>query len=752
MLTINTSGVYLLNGIDIVKDNPEQRRNFPKPVLARQGTISYKILAAHSSSTDMLQLKFDALASHDITFVNIIQTAKAIGLDFFPVPYILTNCHNSLAAVGGTINEDDHRFGLSAAIKYGGIFVPSHLAVIHSFIREKYSACGAMILGSDSHTRYGCFGTMGVGEGGGELVNQLVGQPYFMSYPRIIAVYLKGTVQPGVGPQDVALALIKAVFKEGIAKNAVLEFVGPGIKDLSVDFRASVDVMTTETTCWSSIWQTDDVIRNYFIIHGRSEAYRQLQPAPVSYYDGLIEVDLSTIKPMIALPFHPANVYELDTVIEHAKDIFHTIEKEAQTILASDVTSFNLVNKVDSMGRVKIDQAVISGCAGGTFDSIMAAVNILDDNAHDSNDCPLSVYPGSQPILLECSRNGALSRLIMKGCVVRTAFCGPCFGAGDVPANNSLSIRHTTRNFPYREGAKPSDSQVAAVALMDSKSIAATVRNRGYLTSAQTYLSKGEAQVPPYRFDDSPYRVRLYNGFGAAKPAETLKYGPNINDWPPIPALGKHLLIKIISIINDPVTTTDELIPSGETSSYRSDPLKLAEFTLSRKDPLYVRRAKAVQQASLAELEMVMERICWIDGVNASDVQLGSAIFARKPGDGSAREQAASCQRVLGGCANFANEYATKRYRSNLINWGMIPFTLEGKPPFDIGDYVFIPNIVDSLCDESSSQFPAYIITSDKLHKTVLDHPVLTVRERDIILAGCLINFMRHTDKSAAHC
>jgi aconitate hydratase len=731
-----------------VADTPENRdvisRRVPTGAATHRGTIAGTILAAHNKNTGTdgsLHLQFDAAASHDITFVNIVQTARMSGLEHFTIPYILTNCHNALSAVGGTINSDDHAFGLSVAMKYGAVYVPPHIAVIHSFIRETYAGCGKMILGSDSHTRYGSFGTMGVGEGGGELVKQLLGQGYDAAYPRIIAVYLTGKPHNGVGPQDVALAIIKATFKTGIVKNAVMEFVGDGIANLSADFRAGIDVMTTETTCWSSIWETDDTIRDYFILHGREDQYRKLAPEPVAYYDGMIVVNLAEIKPQIAFPFHPANVYSIDEVLDNPGDILRQVEKDATGIIENPALQFNLTNKIDSHGRIRVDQGIIAGCAGGTFGNIMAITAILKAKQIENTSFPLSIYPGSQPILLELTRNGSLSSLIASGAVVRTAFCGPCFGAGDVPANSNLSIRHTTRNFPYREGSKPAEGQIASVALMDSRSIAATAINGGFLASAETL--ELEERVPTYHFDDSPYRVRVYNGFGKAQPELQLRYGPNITDWPPIPSLGEHLLLKIVSFITDPVTTTDELLPSGETSSFRSNPLKLAEYTLSRKDPLYVSRAKAVQKGDLPELPTILETIRTTVGVEPEQIQLGSAIFARKPGDGSAREQAASCQRVLGGCVNFAFEYATKRYRSNLINWGILPLILDTTPPFENEDYVFIPHIKHNIA-VNAPHIPMYVIGREGMVPVSIATPALNDREKEILLAGCLINHNRN--------
>jgi aconitate hydratase len=726
-------------------------------------SIARKILAAHNAGDDAnLELRFDALASHDITFVNIIQTAKACGLEKFPMPYILTNCHNSLCAVGGSINEDDHSFGLSAAVKYGGVYVPPHLAVIHSFMREQFAGCSKMILGSDSHTRYGALGTLAIGEGGGELVKQILGQTYDIARPDVIAVRLDGAPRAGVGPQDVALAIIGAVFQNGFVKNKIMEFIGQGIANLPIDFRAGIDVMTTETTCLSSIWQTDDVVKDFLTEHGRADDYHKLEAEEGAVYDGLIEVDLSQIKPMIALPFHPSNVFEIDEFNANTGDILRSVEKNAVDL----GIKLKLMDKITE-GRLKVDQAVVAGCAGGTFDNIMAVESVL--SAGDSAEyypIPLSIYPGSQPIFLELTKNRAISRLLEQGVVVRTAFCGPCFGAGDVPSNNGLSIRHTTRNFPNREGSQPSMDQGAGVALMDARSISATVKNKGLLTSAEGV----EIAQTPYHFDDSPYRARVYNGWGRAESSAPLCYGPNIVDWPKIPALGSSLLIKIVSYITDAVTTTDELIPSGETSSFRSNPVRLAEFTLSRKDPSYVARAKELKSAAMhiahpegvfteneksvgkdssdaavstieSELKKVLRKVQILNhGYNLTNPQIGSAIFAKKPGDGSAREQAASCQKVLGGIANFANEYATKRYRSNLINWGILPFIIEGEPFFKNGDYIYIR---ETNLDASS--WGVFYLRPDSGEVLLynLKTPKLTPIEKEIMMAGCLINYNR---------
>ncbi|GHV68704.1 hydratase [Spirochaetia bacterium] len=766
MINLIKNGVYLLDRREILEDSPENKNRITQRCpegkeAGRRGTMASAILDAHntaadaagggtgtSAANDLLRLNFDAMASHDITFVNIVQTAKVSGLEQFPVPYILTNCHNSLCAVGGTINEDDHVFGLSAARRYGGIYVPPHLAVIHSYIRETQAGCGKMILGSDSHTRYGCLGTMGVGEGGGELVKQILRQTYDVPRPKVIAVYLSGKPRPGVGPQDVALCLIAAVFKDGFVKNSVLEFVGEGIKNLSMDYRAGIDVMTTETTCWSSIWETDDKVKDFLTMHGRGGEYKKLSPEKHAYYDGMIRIDLSRIKPAIALPFHPSNVFMIDDLLKTPGDILRTVEKEAAEIIEKPGLNLSLVDKLDDKGRLHLDQGIIAGCAGGTFDNIMAAASILRGGS--PGDFSLSVYPGSQPVMLELAKNGAAADLIAGGAILRTAFCGPCFGAGDVPANNSLSIRHTTRNFPNREGSKPAEGQIAAAALMDARSIAATARNGGILCSAEDFAA-AEPSVP-YHFDESPYQTRVYNGFGKADKDAALRYGPNITDWPPFEAMGEDILLKIVSFITDPVTTTDELIPSGDTSSYRSNPIGLAEYTLSRKDPGYVGRAKAVREKNLPELPAIYEQIRRIKGmekINTAKIQLGSAIFAKKPGDGSAREQAASCQRVLGGLANFALEYATKRYRSNLINWGILPFTIEIEKeiPFENGNYVFIPGIAKSIREKSlpgDTAVTAYVLRESGDAKSfTVKLPEFSAVENEIIRDGCLINYNR---------
>lgn len=754
MIKIHTNGVFLSGGsriIDADCNAEAQLRNLHGKAVsieeAKKGTISYSILKHHnrSSGMDQLQITFDALASHDITYVGIIQTAKASGLEKFPVPYVLTNCHNSLCAVGGTINEDDHMFGLSAAKKYGGIYVPPHLAVIHMYMRERMAGCGKMILGSDSHTRYGALGTMAIGEGGGELVKQLLCNTYDINYPRVVAVYLTGAPRPGVGPQDVALAMIGAVFEKGTVKNSVMEFVGPGISSLPTDYRCGIDVMTTETACLSSIWETDEDTREFFEVHGRPEDYAPLHPTGVAYYDGLIEVDLSSIKPMIALPFHPSNVYEIDTLNQNAGDILREAERQTQAALKG----LRLTDKIKN-GRLQVEQGVIAGCAGGTYTNVMAAASILRRHSIGNGEFSLSVYPSSQPVMLELVKNGAISELMQAGATVRSAFCGPCFGAGDVPANGSLSIRHTTRNFPNREGSKPSGNQAAGVALMDARSIAATALHGGLLTSA-TVLEDVKYDHSGYYFDQKPYENRVYNGFGKPDPAAELKYGPNIIDWPKINPMPEHLLLKVVSFITDPVTTTDELIPSGETSSYRSNPLGLAEFTLSRRDPLYVAKAKTVQAMEKKragghvpeELRVVFAEIqaAEIVGIHTENTGLGSVIYAVKPGDGSAREQAASCQRVLGGAANIAREYATKRYRSNLINWGMVPFVLEEPPLFENGSYLLVPYIRDAILSGTSS-IQAYLV-GNPLQPFTMRVAELTPDEKRILLAGCLINFNR---------
>ena len=749
MVKLYDGGVYLVNGTEIVPEAAAPE-TYQKDT-AKQGTIAYSILKAHNTAEDMqnLRLKFDALASHDITFVGIIQTARASGMEKFPIPYVLTNCHNSLCAVGGTINEDDHVFGLSAARKYGGIYVPPHMAVIHQYMREAMAGCGKMILGSDSHTRYGALGTMAIGEGGGELVKQLLENTYDVAYPGVVAVYLTGKPRPGVGPQDIALAIIGAVFKNGYVKNKVMEFVGPGIKSMTTDYRNGVDVMTTETTCLTSVWCTDDDTKAYLAKHGRADDYRELKPADVTYYDGLVYVDLSTVKPMIALPFHPSNAFEIDELNANLGDILREVEKEAARLTEGKDIEFSLTDKITPKG-LQVQQGIIAGCAGGTYTNVMAAAHILKGAQCGQGEFTLDVYPSSQPVFMDLLAKGAISDLMATGAIVKTAFCGPCFGAGDTPANNALSIRHATRNFPNREGSKPGAGQLSAVALMDARSIAATAANGGILTSAEKYADNYE--VPEYNYDDSSYRARIYNGFGKAEPEDKLIYGPNIKDWPEQEALAQNILLRVCSKIMDKVTTTDELIPSGETSSYRSNPLGLAEFTLSRRDPGYVQRAKdvrALEKARLASeaqsdeaLKNALGKVKNIlPDVDEKTIEIGSVIYCVKPGDGSAREQAASCQRVLGGLANICSEYATKRYRSNVMNWGMLPFQMKNEPAFEIGDYILVPNVLDAM-DGDMQSIKAYVL-GDEVKEIELYIAPMTEDEKKIVKAGCLINFNR---------
>ena len=749
MVKLYDGGVYLVNGTEIVPEAAAPE-TYQKDT-AKQGTIAYSILKAHNTAEDMqnLRLKFDALASHDITFVGIIQTARASGMEKFPIPYVLTNCHNSLCAVGGTINEDDHVFGLSAARKYGGIYVPPHMAVIHQYMREAMAGCGKMILGSDSHTRYGALGTMAIGEGGGELVKQLLENTYDVAYPGVVAVYLTGKPRPGVGPQDIALAIIGAVFKNGYVKNKVMEFVGPGIKSMTTDYRNGVDVMTTETTCLTSVWCTDDDTKAYLAKHGRADDYRALKPADVTYYDGLVYVDLSTVKPMIALPFHPSNAFEIDELNANLGDILREVEKEAARLTEGKDIEFSLTDKITPKG-LQVQQGIIAGCAGGTYTNVMAAAHILKGAQCGQGEFTLDVYPSSQPVFMDLLAKGAISDLMATGAIVKTAFCGPCFGAGDTPANNALSIRHATRNFPNREGSKPGAGQLSAVALMDARSIAATAANGGILTSAEKYAD--DYEVPEYNYDDSSYRARIYNGFGKAEPEDKLIYGPNIKDWPEQEALAQNILLRVCSKIMDKVTTTDELIPSGETSSYRSNPLGLAEFTLSRRDPGYVQRAKdvrALEKARLAGKAQSDEALKNALGkaknilpdVDEKTIEIGSVIYCVKPGDGSAREQAASCQRVLGGLANICSEYATKRYRSNVMNWGMLPFQMKNEPAFEIGDYILVPNVLDAM-DGDMQSIKAYVL-GDEVKEIELYIAPMTEDEKKIVKAGCLINFNR---------
>ncbi len=749
MVKLYDGGVYLVNGTEIVPEAAAPE-TYQKDT-AKQGTIAYSILKAHNTAEDMqnLRLKFDALASHDITFVGIIQTARASGMEKFPIPYVLTNCHNSLCAVGGTINEDDHVFGLSAARKYGGIYVPPHMAVIHQYMREAMAGCGKMILGSDSHTRYGALGTMAIGEGGGELVKQLLENTYDVAYPGVVAVYLTGKPRPGVGPQDIALAIIGAVFKNGYVKNKVMEFVGPGIKSMTTDYRNGVDVMTTETTCLTSVWCTDDDTKAYLAKHGRADDYRELKPADVTYYDGLVYVDLSTVKPMIALPFHPSNAFEIDELNANLGDILREVEKEAARLTEGKDIEFSLTDKITPKG-LQVQQGIIAGCAGGTYTNVMAAAHILKGAQCGQGEFTLDVYPSSQPVFMDLLAKGAISDLMATGAIVKTAFCGPCFGAGDTPANNALSIRHATRNFPNREGSKPGAGQLSAVALMDARSIAATAANGGILTSAEKYAD--DYEVPEYNYDDSSYRARIYNGFGKAEPEDKLIYGPNIKDWPEQEALAQNILLRVCSKIMDKVTTTDELIPSGETSSYRSNPLGLAEFTLSRRDPGYVQRAKdvrALEKTRLAgeaqsdeALKNALRKVKNIlPDVDEKTIEIGSVIYCVKPGDGSAREQAASCQRVLGGLANICSEYATKRYRSNVMNWGMLPFQMKNEPAFEIGDYILVPNVLDAM-DGDMQSIKAYVL-GDEVKEIELYIAPMTEDEKKIVKAGCLINFNR---------
>ena len=758
MIKLYDNGVYLLNGTDIVEDNGQAEAQIqakcgevPSKEQASEGTIAYSILKAHNTSggMDNLQIKFDKLTSHDITFVGIIQTARASGLDKFPVPYVLTNCHNSLCAVGGTINEDDHMFGLSCAKRYGGMYVPPHQAVIHQFAREMLAEGGKMILGSDSHTRYGALGTMAMGEGGPELVKQLLERTYDIPMPGVIGIYLDGEPMPGVGPQDVALAIIGAVFNNGYVKNKVMEFVGPCVSKLSADYRIGIDVMTTETTCLSSIWRTDDKIKEFYEIHGRAGAYKELNPAAVTYYDGMVYVDLSKIQPMIAMPFHPSNVYTIHELQDNLMDILDDCEKKALVSLDGQV-DFKLKNKVRN-GKLYVDQGIIAGCAGGGFENICAAADILKGASIGADEFTLSVYPASTPIYMELAKNGKLADLMETGAIVKTAFCGPCFGAGDTPANNAFSIRHSTRNFPNREGSKIQNGQISSVALMDARSIAATAANKGYLTAATDV--DATINTPKYFFDKNIYANRVYDGVGKPDYNEEVKFGPNIKDWPEMSALTDDILIKVVSEIHDPVTTTDELIPSGETSSFRSNPLGLAEFTLSRKDPEYVGKAKAVQLgekarvagedifAALPEAKEVFNKINEKFDVDPAKTQIGSMVYAVKPGDGSAREQAASCQKVLGGLANIAKEYATKRYRSNLINWGMLPFLYPDEIPFENGDYIFVKDIKKAV-EEKQDEIKAYVVGKD-MKEFTLSLGALTDDERDIITKGCLINYYR---------
>ena len=761
MIKLYDGGAWLIDGKELLPDSPQAgeiiQNKYGKTALdkkeAAKNTIAYSILKAHNTSDNMdeLKIKFDKLTSHDITFVGIIQTARASGLEKFPIPYVLTNCHNSLCAVGGTINEDDHMFGLTCAKRYGGVYVPPHQAVIHQFAREILAEGGKMILGSDSHTRYGALGTMAMGEGGPELVKQLLGRTYDIKCPEVVGIYLTGKPVPGVGPQDVALAIIGAVFANGYVKNKVMEFVGPGVENLSADFRIGVDVMTTETTCLSSIWKTDSAVKDFYNIHGRGQDYKELNPGAVTYYDGLVYVELDKIRPIIAMPFHPSNTYTIEELNANLMDILDDVEKKAQVSLDGKIP-YTLKDKVKD-GKLYVEQGIIAGCAGGGFENICDAADILRGASIGSDAFTLSIYPASTPIYMELAKNGVLADLLQTGAVVKTAFCGPCFGAGDTPANNALSIRHSTRNFPNREGSKIQNGQISSVALMDARSIAATAANKGRLTPATEFA--GEYRHPQYFFDKTIYENRVFDSKGKADPTVEIQFGPNIKDWPEMPGLTDNLVLKVVSEIHDPVTTTDELIPSGETSSYRSNPLKLAEFALSRKDPDYVGLAKEVQVAEKAreagenpadafsELKPVWDKIAEsYPDADKDNTGVGSTIFAVKPGDGSAREQAASCQKVLGGWANIANEYATKRYRSNLINWGMLPFLIpEGELPFKKGDYLFIPDIRRAV-EEGRKEIKAYTV-GDQMKEFTLGLGDMTEDEREIILEGCLINYYR---------
>ncbi|MGM9618001.1 hydratase [Butyricicoccus sp.] len=760
MVKLYDGGVYLVGGREIVEEQDAAKvqaltGQAANKEEAKKGTIAYSILSAHNTSDNMdkLRIKFDAMTSHDITFVGIVQTAKASGMERFPIPYVLTNCHNSLCAVGGTINEDDHVFGLSAAKKYGGIYVPPHMAVIHQYMRENMAGCGKMILGSDSHTRYGALGTMAIGEGGGELVKQLLCDTYDIAYPGVVAIYLDGKPQPGVGPQDIALAIIGAVFKSGYVKNKVMEFVGPGISSMRTDYRNGVDVMTTETTCLSSVWCTDEDTKQYLTMHGRGGDYKELNPAEVAYYDGMVYVDLSTVKPMIALPFHPSNTFEIDELNANLGDILRAVEVDAQRLIGGNKDiEFSLTDKIVD-GKLQVQQGIIAGCAGGTYSNIMEAAHILKGANCGADEFTLSVYPSSMPVYMDLVKKGAFSDLLAAGAVIKTAFCGPCFGAGDTPANNGLSIRHTTRNFPNREGSKPGNGQMSSVALMDARSIAATAANGGILTPATAVVD--DYEVPEYAYDDSSYRARVYQGYSAPVEGAELVYGPNIKDWPEMSPLADNILLKVCTKIMDEVTTTDELIPSGETSSYRSNPLGLAEFTLSRRDPEYVGRSKAVDKLEKArvagqnpvelepELEKVYAQIKTIDAdMVPAETEIGSMIYCVKPGDGSAREQAASCQRVIGGLANICKEYATKRYRSNVMNWGMLPFQMKDEPNFEIGDYIYIPNVKAAL-DGDMQDIKAYVL-GEEIKEISLYIADMTADEKKIVKAGCLINYNRN--------
>ncbi|EMD16565.1 hypothetical protein HMPREF9943_01119 [Eggerthia catenaformis OT 569 = DSM 20559] len=750
MIKLYNEGIFLKDGYTII---PESQSHYDKNE-AKKGTIAYHIMNNHNMSNNMehLRIKFDSMASHDITYVGIIQTARASGMKKFPLPYVMTCCHNSLCAVGGTINDDDHLFGLSAAKKYGGIYVPPHIAVIHQYMRENFAGCGKMILGSDSHTRYGALGTMAIGEGGGELVKQLLEDTYDIDLPDVIAVYLDGKPHPWVGPHDIALAIIREVFKNGYVKNKVMEFVGPGISTIDTDYRNGIDVMTTETTCLSSIWRTDEDTHDYLKEHHREADYKTLNPDSIAYYEGCVYVDLSTIKPMIALPFHPSHAYEIDELYENLIPILKETEKAAAKV-SEGKAHFTLLDKVTSDGKLMVQQGVIGGCSGGTYSNIVEAAHALKGKTIGNDEFYLSIYPSSQPVYTDLDRKGFLADLMDSGALIRSAFCGPCFGAGDIPANNAISIRHNTRNFPNREGSKPGQGQMSAVALMDARSIAATAANGGILTSAEHLDIWGD--IPEYHYNDRSYQSRVYNGFNHPDNTKELRYGPNIKDWPKLGALTDHILLKTASKIEDEVTTTDELIPSGETSSYRSNPLGLAEFTLSRRDPLYVQRSKSIRDLeqqrclghtskSLENIFNIIKSIKGFEALNPLEVEIGSVLYANKPGDGSAREQAASCQRVLGGLANITQEYATKRYRSNCINWGILPFHLKGQPDnLKINDYIFVPNIKEKLAN-SLDNIPAYIIREDSYIPISLYILDMTDNEKEILKAGSLINYNRN--------
>ena len=763
MVNLYDGGIYLVNGSEIVPEKEAAKvgqltGKAADKEEAKKGTIAYGILKAHNQSDDMdhLKIKFDELTSHDITYVGIIQTARASGMTTFPVPYTLTCCHNSLNAVGGTINEDDHMFGLTACQKYGGIFVPPHVAVIHQYMREMSAGCGKMILGSDSHTRYGALGTMAVGEGGGELDKQILGDTWDNAYPEVVAIYLTGKPAPWVGPHDIAIAICGAVYKNGYVKNKVMEFVGPGVASMSTDYRNGVDVMTTETTCLSSIWRTDEDTKAYLEEHGRGDQYKELNPAQVAYYDGCVSIDLSTVKPMIALPFHPSNAYEIDELNANLGDILRETEKAAEGV-SQGRAPYTLTDKIRD-GKLQVQQGIIAGCAGGTYTNVVEAANLLRGKMIGAGEFTLSVYPSSMPVYTDLSRKGILADLMDSGAVIKTAFCGPCFGAGDTPNHNGFSIRHTTRNFPNREGSKPGQGQMSAVALMDARSIAATAANGGLLTSAEEF-SSCFGDIPAYHFDSRSYDARVFKGFGKADLSKPLFYGPNIKDWPERPALQENILLKVCSKILDEVTTTDELIPSGETSSYRSNPLGLAEFTLSRRDPAYVGKTKVVDALEIArekgedvtekapELKEIFRVINTIPGqenVKAEETEIGSTIYANKPGDGSAREQAASCQRVIGALANITQDYATKRYRPNVMNWGMIPFHLKGEPKdFEVDDYIYVPGIKAALQANALDDIKAYVIKDGRATEISLYCKPMTDNEREIVQAGCLINFNR---------